>query len=199
MGARALKRALRRAVRRRGCAVSEPTVLAETRLIAAAGGPARIVTEASEHGPAFERLVDRVFGPGRFAKASQRLREGNVPFAGLCFIALDGAQVVGGVRLWPVRVGTQAAVFLGPVAVDPDFRSHGLGGELILHACEAAKAAGHGAVVLVGDRSFFEPLGFRGVPSGRLTLPGPADPGRILWCELSPGACEALSGAVTVR
>ena len=180
--------------------MSEPTVLADVRPSAAAApGPARIVVAAAEHGAAFDRLVDRAFGPGRFAKASQRLREGNAPFADLCFIALDGEAVVGGVRLWPVRIGAQAAVFLGPVAVDPDFRSHGLGGDLILHACEAARAAGHGAVVLVGDRSFFEPLGFVGVPRGRLTLPGPADPARILWRELSPGACEALSGAVTVR
>lgn len=180
-------------------AVSEPTVMDETRPAAATVRPARIVVETSDHSAAFDRLVDRVFGPGRFAKVSQRLREDNDPFADLSFMALDGTRLVGGVRLWPVRVGGQPAVFLGPVAVDPDCRSHGVGGDLIVHACEAARSAGHGVVVLVGDRSFFEPLGFQVVPRHRLSLPGPVDPGRTLWRELVPGVCEALQGPVTVR
>ena len=156
----------------------------------------RIVVEAPEHGAAFDALVDRVFGPGRFAKVSQRIREDNQALADLCFMALDGAQVVGGVRVWPIHVGGQPATFLGPVAVSPDLRSQGLGAELILRACAAATAAGHGVVLLVGDRSFFEPLGFAEVPRGQLTLPGTADPARILWRELTPGAGAARRGPV---
>ncbi len=173
--------------------------MGKTRPAAANVRPARIVLEASDHSAAFDRLVDRVFGPGRFAKVSQRLRENNDAFTDLSFMALDGTRLVGGVRLWPVRVGGQPAVFLGPVAVDPDFRSHGVGGDLIVHACEAARRLGHGVVVLVGDRTFFEPLGFQVVPRDRLSLPGPVDPGRTLWYELIPGACETLQGKVTVR
>ena len=62
--------------------------------------------------------------------------------------------------------------------------------------CAAATAAGHGVVLLVGDRSFFEPLGFAEVPRGQLSLPGTADPARILWRELTPGAGAALRGPV---
>jgi predicted N-acetyltransferase YhbS len=156
----------------------------------------RIVVEAAEHTAAFDALVDRVFGPGRFAKVSQRVREGNSRIADLCFMAVDDARVVGGVRLWPIHVGGRPAVFLGPVAVSPDVRSQGVGADLIACACEAAKAAGHGVILLVGDRSFFEPLGFVEVPRGQLTLPGAADPARILWRELVPGAGEALRGPV---
>ena len=119
----------------------------------------RIVVEAPEHGAAFDALVDRVFGPGRFAKVSQRIREDNQALADLCFMALDGTEVVGGVRVWPIHVGGQPATFLGPVAVSPDLRSQGLGAELILRACAA-------------------------------------DPARILWRELIPGAGAALRGPV---
>ena len=156
----------------------------------------RIVVQGTDHAAAFDALVDQVFGPGRFAKMSQRIREDNRPLADLCFMAVEGARVVGGVRLWPIRVGGTSAVFLGPVAVSPDLRSQGVGAELILRACAAAKAAGHGLVLLVGDRSFFEPLGFVEVPRGQLSLPGHADPARTLWRELAPGAGAVLRGAV---
>ena len=37
-------------------------------------------------------------------------------------------------------------------------------------------------------------MGFQRVPPGRITLPGPVDPARLLYCELEPGAFEAAEG-----
>ena len=34
-----------------------------------------VVNETAAHGPAIEALLDRAFGPGRFAKVSERVRE----------------------------------------------------------------------------------------------------------------------------
>ena len=94
----------------------------------------RVAPERADHAPAIAALVDRAFGPGRFAKASERLREGNRPLAGCGFVALNGETVIGSVRLWPVTIGGAPVAFLGPLAVEAGQRSAGLGQELFL-AC----------------------------------------------------------------
>jgi predicted N-acetyltransferase YhbS len=138
-------------------------------------------------GPHFDQQVDalyaRAFGPGRFAKAAARLREGNVCLRALSFVALDDGQVIGACRLWPVVADDQAqALFLGPIAVDPDRRSAGLGKALVVACLQAATAADDPrSVILVGDLAYFGPLGFAQIPKGEITLPGPVDPARLLW------------------
>jgi len=141
-------------------------------------------------------LVERAFGPGRYAKAAERLREGNTPRADLSFVAEAEGRLVGSVRLWPVRVGGASAILLGPIAVDSDERGAGLGQELVERACAAAQAAGCAAVLLVGDLPWFERMGFQ-VARG-VTMPGPADPRRVLVKELQHGAAETLQGLVTL-
>ena len=156
--------------------------------------PPRLALERPQHADAVERLVLRAFGPGRYAKAAERLREGRSPLLGLSVVALDGREVVGSVRQWAVTVGGTPAIFLGPIAVEADYRSHGLGAALIERACAAAKDAGHAAIVLVGDMPFFGPLGFAAAPG--VILPGPVDQRRVLARALKPGAEAALKGLV---
>ncbi len=155
-----------------------------------------LAVETPEDLPAIERLVDAAFGPGRFAKAAERLRETNHVLYDLSVTAKDGETLAGCVRQWPIRVGGRPVVFLGPIAVDPAWRHHGLGGALVERACEAAQAAGHDLILLVGDLPFFGPHGFEMVPPNRVILPGPADPRRVLARALKPGALEGLEGRV---
>lgn len=166
-----------------------------------------LAPERPEDGPRADDLIERAFGPGRYAKAAERLREGNAPLLDVSFVAWAAGgkplhafpqpTLAGCVRLWPVRIGETPAVFLGPFAVEPEFRSLGLGATLIRTACAAAAKAGHRLVLLVGDAAYFEPLGFSKVPPGRIVLPGPVDPGRVLTLALVPGADAGLKGAVT--
>jgi predicted N-acetyltransferase YhbS len=141
-----------------------------------------------------ERLILRAFGPGRFAKAAERLREGRAPLLGLSFVAWEDGQIVGCVRQWWVMIGEAPAILLGPFAVDPDFRNQGLGAALIERACEAAAEAGEAIIVLVGDLPYFGPLGF--APAPRVTLPGPVDPRRVLVRALKSGTDSGLEGDV---
>jgi predicted N-acetyltransferase YhbS len=141
-------------------------------------------------------LIADAFGPGRFVKSAERLREGARPLADLSFIAWEGAQPVGCVRLWPVTIGSAPALLLGPFAVASHHRSRGLGAALIETACDTARAGGHGVVVLVGAAAYFVRLGFEPVPRGLVTLPGPVDPARVLWRALQPGALEGVHGPV---
>lgn len=156
-----------------------------------------IALEQPEQADAVLRLTDRAFGPGRFVKTAERLRENSTPLADLSYVALDGAQVIGSVRLWPIFV--QAAdetrtpiAFLGPIVVDDAYRHHRIGSRLIETAVEAAFVKGLRAVLLVGSRPFFEPLGFARAQG--LTLPGPVDPNRLLIRYAREG--DALSGQV---
>ncbi|MDR3509416.1 MAG: N-acetyltransferase [Caulobacteraceae bacterium] len=164
--------------------------------ISAETPPLSLRPERPEDAVAVEHLIDRAFGPGRFAKTAERLREGRKPLTDLSFVAWDNGVLVGCVRQWPVTVGDRPVVFLGPFAVDPAWRSRGLGAALIAKACAAATEAGHDAILLVGDAPYFGPLGFDPVPKGQVVLPGPVDARRILTHSLKPGAGEGLSGLV---
>jgi predicted N-acetyltransferase YhbS len=155
-----------------------------------------LTNERPADAPAVDRLIARAFGPGRYAKAAERLREGNAPLLDLSFVAREAGAVVGCVRMWPVRIGDTPAVLLGPFAVDEACRGQGLGAALIERACAAAKTAGHALILLVGDQPYFGPLGF--IRSGALRLPGPVDQRRVLVLALKPGAADDLSGAVRV-
>ncbi|RYF90202.1 MAG: N-acetyltransferase [Caulobacteraceae bacterium] len=131
-------------------------------------------------------LTDRAFGPGRYAKAAERLREGNALIAALSISAWRGEALLGSVRMWPVRVGDGVSVFLGPIAVEADERKHGIGAELVERACAAARTAGWQSVFLVGDAPYFGRMGFEVAPG--LKMPGPVDRRRVLWKALSDGA-----------
>lgn len=147
--------------------------------------------------PAIERLHERAFGPGRFARTAFRLREGVAPLVELCFTARVGTLLVGSIRLSPIVIGRDvAAVLLGPITIDPAFQSRGIGAALMTRSLDIATERGHRLVVLVGDAPYYKRFGFSVVPPGRLILPGPVDPGRLLFRELVPGAFEGVRGPV---
>ena len=94
----------------------------------------------------------------------------------------------------PIDIGGLPALLLGPLIVEPVFRSQGIGEALVKQSLETARAAGWKLVILVGDEPYYARMGFQPVPPGRIALPGPVDPARLLYCELEPGALEAGHG-----
>lgn len=140
----------------------------------ASPAPLRIEIEAPADAAAVEGLVLAAFGPGRFAKTAERLRERARIAAG--FVAREDGRVIGSVRLWAITVGGAPALFLGPIAVAPDSRRAGLGADLV-QAC--VEQAGQTGILLVGDLPYFGRFGFRPAPEARLA--GPVDQRRVLW------------------
>jgi predicted N-acetyltransferase YhbS len=153
-----------------------------------------LLRERAQDAPLVEALIAQAFGPGRFVKAAERLREGNRPDLDLSFVAWAGGEMVGCVRMWPVTIGSAPAFLLGPFAVDTAHRRHGLGAALITRACEAAAEAGHALIVLVGDAAYFEPLGFS--VARDVVMPGPVDRRRVLVRALKPGEAGDVGGVV---
>src|SRR3954463_10689325 len=83
-----------------------------------------------------ERLHERAFGPGRFARTAFRLREGAATTPELCFTALVGTLLVGSIRLSPLVLGPEPGLLLGPLAVDPAFEGRGIGAALIARSLD---------------------------------------------------------------
>jgi len=136
---------------------------------------------------AIDVLQAEAFGPGRFARTAFRIRE-NVPHRpDLSFVGVAGPRIAGSIRLSPITVGGTHALLLGPLTVSPDFKNRGLGKALMRTAMDAAATAGDEAVLLVGDAPYYSPFGFQQVPLGRITLPGPVDPARLLIALLNDG------------
>lgn len=151
------------------------------------------------------------FGPGRFARTAFRVREGIAHDGDLSFVAVNNAvnssvnsagnndEVVGSVRLTPVRIGDQPVQLLGPLAVSPEHKNKGIGRMLLRASLDAARDMGEGLVLLVGDPPYYGPFGFKGVAPGRIVFPGPVDPMRVLVAELIEGAAETAIGKVAQR
>ena len=158
--------------------------------------PLTIRHETPADAGAIEKLHERAFGPGRFAKTAYRLREGIAPIASLSYVALVGTLVVGSIRLTPILIGQTPALLLGPLAVEQAFSSIGIGMSLIQRAVETAKAEGHQLILLVGDEPYYSRAGFVVMPQGRAEMPGPVDPQRVLALELVPDALVNVSGRV---
>jgi len=107
-----------------------------------------------------------------------------------------GTLLVGSVRLSPIRIGETPALLLGPLTVEPPFRDRGIGLKLLEHSLQEAKSKGHRLVVLVGDEPYYARCGFKKIPKGVATMPGPVDPERLLVAELAQGAFEGVSGPI---
>jgi predicted N-acetyltransferase YhbS len=155
-----------------------------------------ILPETPADADVVERLHERTFGPGRYARTAFRIREGAGHLMDLSFTARIGTLLVGSVRLTPVRIGEMPALLLGPLTVEPPFRRRGIGLALMQRALAEARQKGHRLVVLVGDESYYVKAGFRRVPKGQARMPGPVDPARLLVAELAEGAFEDVSGPI---
>lgn len=156
----------------------------------------QIRPERGEDGPLVEHLNAVSFGPGRFAKSAYRLRDGVDPVAGLSFVAVDATDLLGSIRFWPIAIGMEPSLLLGPLAVQPALRGRGIGIALMKHAIAAARTFGHSSIVLVGDEPYYVRVGFARLPPGRVKFPGPVDPARVLGMSLQHNVMLTLKGEV---
>ena len=155
-----------------------------------------ILAETAGDALPIELLHQRTFGPGRFVLSAYRLREHVDHLLDLSFTARIGTLLVGSVRQLPICIGDTKALLLGPLTVEPPFRSRGVGRVLLERALKDARTKGHRLVLLVGDEAYYSRVGFKAVPKGRASMPGPVDYHRLLVAELVDGAFTGVSGAI---
>jgi len=151
--------------------------------------------ERSADESAIEQMNKRIFGAARFTRAAFLIRERYAHDLELSFVALKGDKIVGSVRQTRIVIGYMPALLLGPLVVDEDYKNIGIGRALMSRAVTAARTGGHKLILLVGDESYYARFGFR--PHRQpITLPAPADPHRVLICELEQGTQIQATGKV---
>ena len=144
------------------------------------------------------KLEARVYGPGRFARTAYRLREGGHQRSELCMSAWKKDELAGAVRLTQVQIGARCkAALLGPLNVAPEHTGDNLGIRLIEAAADAARELKLDALILIGDAPYYGKAGFKPLPFGRVTMPGPVDPARLLILELTPDIAQNCRGLIT--
>jgi predicted N-acetyltransferase YhbS len=140
-------------------------------------------------------LLTTAFGPGRFARTAERLREGNRRILSYDRIALDAqGDLRGAISFWPVAIAETPGLLLGPLAVHPDLQGQGVGQKLMQDAFTAIDTQRFAFTILVGDLPYYQKTGFAIAPPA-VRLPGPVDPQRLLL-RGEAKFCAALAGTV---
>ena len=157
-----------------------------------------LADEAAEHAAAIESLVDTAFGPARKTRTVYQFRDGIPPATSLCYVALSNdGDMLGSIRFWPVLMPNgRQGVMLGPLAVLPNLRGQGIGKALVSHGIAGTRAAGYGGVLIVGDRGYYAPFGFREEKVSNLELPGSVAPLTFMGLEFEEGSLSGLQGMV---
>jgi predicted N-acetyltransferase YhbS len=157
----------------------------------------QIRAETDGDAETLSQLSAEAFGPGRFARSAYRVREGIPPVAALCLVGWREDRLIGGIRFTAISIGEEKnATLLGPLVVDPAEKGKGFGRALVEEGLKRAKGEGFSLVLLVGDMPYYGRFGFVPLKPGRITLPGPVDPARLLALELVPGALATAVGQV---
>lgn len=126
-----------------------------------------------------EALYDLCFAPGREALSSYRLRDDVARIPELSLLARDKLGILAGaIRYWPVLVGNDPALLLGPVAVHPTRQGEGLGGLLMQQSLGMTHELGWPRVMLVGDYPYYSRFGFEKLEN--VEMPPPTNPDRVL-------------------
>ena len=146
-----------------------------------------ITTAGALDRAAIEMLLDQSFGVDRHGRTAYRLRDGVGAIRDLSLVARDASGLVGSIQCWPLALdGIPGLTLLGPVAVRPDRQGEGLGIALMEECLARADAAGHGAIVLIGDPEYYGRFGFVADATGGWEVPGPVERHRLL-ARIAPG------------
>lgn len=110
---------------------------------------------------------------------NDELRRDPAWIPGLCLVAVRDDRLIGqvtsshGTLTDPVG-HTRRLVGIGPVAVLPAEQGAGVGRALLTTVIDRARAAGEGALVLLGDPAFYGRFGFRPAAEVGIAAPDPA-------------------------
>jgi predicted N-acetyltransferase YhbS len=138
-----------------------------------------ILLPSSAQTPVIEQLLDHAFGPGRQNKTSYRFRDGVAPVQSLARVAMSGEAVVGTIQYWPMRLGRETVLLLGPLAVWIGWANQGIGGALMSTSMSAAMTEGWRHVFLVGDLAYYTRFGFEPASPWGISMPN-EQPHRLL-------------------
>ena len=146
-----------------------------------------------------ESLMIEAFGRARHARSVWQLRLGP-PVLGMCLVIRDSEEPVGSLRYWEVRLGDEAILLLGPLAVRPGLRGRGYGRQLIEESLRRAAAGPWRLILVSGEEDYYPKFGFVPAAPYGIDWPGFIEPERLQFFELEKGTLSSLpSGPLPVR
>lgn len=155
-----------------------------------------IVEETPAHHAQVRATVAAAFGRDEEADLVERLRADGL--VRLSLVALEGGEVAGHVLFATLAVEVDGkevdAVSLAPVTVRPDRQRRGIGSALIRAGLDRLRAAGCGAVVVLGHPDYYPRFGFSAPLARKLASPFPGD--AFMALELTEGALSGRAGSV---
>ncbi len=130
-------------------------------------------------------LLDECFGPERHLRTAYRLRSESeqVQSFGRVMRANDG-RLLGSIQYWQLALvaddRARPLMLLGPLAVTPAARRHGVGRRLMDATLALADASSAAPVMLIGDPGYYGRFGFSAAATSGWQLPGPVERHRLL-------------------
>jgi putative acetyltransferase len=161
--------------------------------------------ERAEDHAAIRAFVKTAFETAKVASGTEqdfvdRLRASPDYCPDLALVAVAGERIVGHVMLTTTAIATAAGprqiLLLAPLAVALDRRRRGLGARLVAAASARARAAGHDAIVLVGDPTYYARFGFRRSTEFGIDNTAGIPDVYVQVAELVPGALAGAAGTI---
>lgn len=119
---------------------------------------------------AIAAVTQRAFAPMPFADGDEQHLPRKLRDAGdlsLSLVAEKADKLIGQITFSPAiaRDGSQGWFALGPVAVDPEYQSLGIGGQMIISGIDWLYKQDAAGCILVGNPSYYSRFGFISFPS----------------------------------
>ncbi len=111
--------------------------------------------------PAIDDLLRQSFPTGAEADLVGHLREEGLLTLGMVAINDEG-RIVGYIGFTPVDIEGKDCQWVGlaPLAVAPQYRGQGIGRQLINEGLDSLNEFGYGAVVVLGEPTYYQKSGF---------------------------------------
>lgn len=127
------------------------------------------------------------------------LRDAEAFIPALDFVAIRDGVLVGNIMYSNAWVEDTAGVrrpviLFGPISVLPEAQGQGIGGALIRHSVDAARALGHRAVLIYGDPRYYSRFGFRPASAFGILTPDGTEHPALQALEIVPGGLDGVSG-----
>lgn len=127
------------------------------------------------------------------------LRDAQAFLPGLDFVAEKDGLLVGNIMYTNAWVEDDAGrrhdvILFGPLSVLPTMQRQGIGGRLIRHSADAARAMGKRAIVIYGDPAYYGRFGFQPASTYGITPPDGKPHPALQVLPLYEGAMDGIAG-----
>ncbi|PCI35154.1 MAG: hypothetical protein COB53_11255 [Elusimicrobia bacterium] len=161
-----------------------------------------IRTAKPEELDACNQILRAAFGRDNEAKLADALRGTSEYNDNLSIVGADDTGIKGYALYHRATVdtgaGSQPALLLAPIGVDPAFQRQGVGERLVRHGLERCRVVGLELVFVLGLPKYFSRFGFQpAIPQGLVpTIPLPEDQFQVI--DLSGSMLGKIQGKVNL-